>query len=250
MKQPSNLAKLMEYAGGHRYLTYASWILSAVSAFLALVPFWLIWRILLEVLEVAPDFAQAQHIAAYGWLAVLFAVLSGVHLYRRINVLHLAAFRVATNIRLALTHHIAALPLGRIEAFGSGSLRRIIVQTSSETETYLAHQLPDKAKVVATTIGLLLLLLVFDWRLGILSLLPIVLGFAIMFQMTGPSMQQKMAEYQNALNHMSNEAVEYVRGIPVVKPLDKQSFRLSVLRRLLITILSGPLLIPRKYGRL
>lgn len=224
MKQPSNLAKLMEYAGGHRYLTYASWILSAVSAFLALVPFWLIWRILLEVLEVAPDFAQAQHIAAYGWLAVLFAVLSGFIYIAGLMCSHLAAFRVATNIRLALTHHIAALPLGRIEAFGSGSLRRIIVQTSSETETYLAHQLPDKAKVVATTIGLLLLLLVFDWRLGILSLLPIVLGFAIMFQMTGPSMQQKMAEYQNALNHMSNEAVEYVRGIPVVKTFGQTVF--------------------------
>lgn len=224
MKQPSNLAKLMEYAGGHRYLTYASWILSAVSAFLALVPFWLIWRILLEVLEVAPNFAQAQHIATYGWLAVLFAVLSGFIYIAGLMCSHLAAFRVATNIRLALTHHIAALPLGRIEAFGSGSLRRIIVQTSSETETYLAHQLPDKAKVIATTIGLLLLLLVFDWRLGILSLLPIVLGFAIMFQMTGPSMQQKMAEYQNALNHMSNEAVEYVRGIPVVKTFGQTVF--------------------------
>lgn len=99
-----------------------------------------------------------------------------------------------------------------------------LVQTSSEMETYLAHQLPDKAKVIATTIGLLLLLFVFDWRLGILSLLPIILGFVIMFQMTGPSMQQKMTEYQNALNHMSNEAVEYVRGIPVVKTFGQTVF--------------------------
>lgn len=126
MKQASNLARLMKYAGGHRYLTYASWVLSAISAFLALIPFWLIWRILLEVLTVAPDFAQAQHSTIYGWWAVCFAVLSGVVYVAGLMCSHLAAFRIATNIRLTLTHHVATLPLGRIEVFGSGSLRRII----------------------------------------------------------------------------------------------------------------------------
>ena len=113
--------------------------------------------------------------------------------------------------------HIVELPLGFAESFGSGRLRKIVNESSAATETYLAHQLPDKAGAVATPIGLLVLLLAFDWRLGLLSLVPVVLAFIIMMSMTGREMARKMKEYQNALDDMSNEAVEYVRGIPVVK---------------------------------
>ncbi len=214
----------MSYAGRRKILTYLSWVLSALSAIAALVPFWYIWRILREVIEYAPDFANAVHITQYGWMAVLSSVLSVIIYIAGLMCSHLSAFRIATNMRISLTHHIAALPLGKIEQFGSGKLRRTISETTGAAETYLAHQLPDKWRAIATTVGLLALLLIFDWRLGLLSLIPVALGFAVMTKMTGKDMQEKMTEYQNALSDMSNEAVEYVRGIPVVKTFGQTVF--------------------------
>lgn len=217
MKKTSNLKRLMDYAGNHRYFTYASWVLSAVSALTALIPFIFIWRIIKEVIETAPDFSSARGLTQSGWLAVLFAVISVLVYIGALMCSHIAAFRVATNIRIKAMRHIVELPLGFAESFGSGKLRKIVNESSAATETYLAHQLPDKAGAVATPIGLLALLFIFDWRLGLLSLVPVALAFLIMMSMTGKSMAQKMKEYQDALDDMSNEAVEYVRGIPVVK---------------------------------
>lgn len=224
MQKQSNLSRLLGYAGSHRYFTYASWVLSALSALVALVPFWYIWKMMRQVLEVAPHFGQAQDLPHNGWMAVLFAVLSVIIYIAGLMCSHIAAFRVATNIRISAMHHIVKLPLGFVEEFGSGKLRKIVNESSAATETYLAHQLPDKAGAIATPCGLLVLLLVFDWRLGLLSLVPVVLGFLIMMRMTGANMQQKMQEYQNALDDMSNEAVEYVRGIPVVKTFGQTVF--------------------------
>ncbi len=224
MKKESNLARLLGYAGRHKYLTIASWILSAVSALVALVPFWYIWRIIREVIETAPDFSRAEHLARYGWMAVAFAALALVIYIAALMCSHIAAFRIAANIRRAVMRHIVSLPLGFMDSFGSGKLRKIVNESSAATETYLAHQLPDKAGAIATPLGLLVLLLVFDWRLGLLSLIPVVLAFLIMMSMTGAKMQQKMKEYQNALDDMSNEAVEYVRGIPVVKTFGQTVF--------------------------
>ena len=224
MKKQSNLQRLLGYAGRHRYLTFASWVLSAVSALLALVPYWYIWRIIREVLEAAPDFGRAQGLVHNGWMAVLFAVIAVLVYIAGLMCSHLGAFRIATNLRLAALEHIVRLPLGAAEAFGSGRLRKIVNESSAATETYLAHQLPDRAGAIATPCGLLVLLFVFDWRLGLLSLVPVLLGFLIMMTMTGSRMQQKMKEYQNALDDMSNEAVEYVRGIPVVKTFGQTIF--------------------------
>lgn len=224
MKKRSNLSRLMSYAGRHRILTYLSWVLSSASALLALVPFWYIWRIIHDILEVSPNFSKAVNVTGYGWSAVLFAVISIIVYIAALMCSHLSAFRIASNIRKALMRHIAALPLGITEKYGSGKLRRIVNDSSSAAETYLAHRLPDKAGAITTPIGLLFLLLVFDWRLGLLSLVPVVLGFMIMTKMTGASMEQKMKEYQNSLSDMSNEAVEYVRGIPVVKTFGQTVF--------------------------
>ena len=224
MKKQSNLSRLMEYAGGHRYLTYASWILSAVSALLALVPYYYIWLVMKEVLDVNPDFDKAQNLAHNGWMAVIFAVIAVLIYIAGLMCSHMGAFRVATNMRIDTMEHIVRLPLGFAESFGSGKLRKIVNEASAATETYLAHQLPDRANAIATPCGLLVLLLVFDWRLGILSLVPVILGFLIMMKMTGPRMEQKMKEYQNALDDMSNEAVEYIRGIPVVKTFGQTIF--------------------------
>ena len=225
MKKRSNLQRLLSYAGNRKPLTYISWVLSAASALISLLPFWYIWKILDEVISVAPDFDKAKNITHYGWLAVLFAVLTIFVYICGLMCSHLSAFRIATNIRIALTKHITTLPLGKIEEFGSGKLRRTISETSGAAEGYLAHQLPDKAKAIASIIGLLAMDFIFDWRLGLLSLVPVLIGFIIMMSsMAGPSLQKSMTEYQNALAEMSNEAVEYVRGIPVVKTFGQSVF--------------------------
>lgn len=173
MKKESNLKKLFGYAGNYKYLTIASWILSALSAFVALLPFVYIWKVIKEVLDV---------------------------------------------------HPIVTLPMGFMDGIGSGKIRKTVYESSAATETYLAHQLPDKANALATPVGLLVLLLVFDWRLGCLSLLPIAAAFILMSVMTGKRMAKKMEEYNNALAQMSNEAVEYVRGISVVKTFGQSVF--------------------------
>ena len=224
MKKQSDLSRLMGYAGNYRYFTYASWVLSAISALVALVPFVYIWMILRDVLNAAPNYAQAVNIPHYGWMAVLFAVLAYIIYIAALMCSHLSAFRVATNLRLEVSEHLATLPLGFTETFGSGKLRKIIHESTGAAETFLAHQLPDKYNAMATPIGLLVLLLVFDWRLGLLSLVPVALGFVIMSAMTGRRMADKMRQYGNALESMSNEAVEYVRGIPVVKTFGQSVF--------------------------
>lgn len=214
----------MGYAGRHRYLTYASWVLSAASALIALVPFWYIWKIIRDVLNASPDFASAQNLPHYGMMAVIYAVLSFIIYIGALLCSHLSAFRIATNMRIEITDHLARLPLGFTDSFGSGRLRKIINDSTGATETYLAHQLPDKYGAIATPIGLLVLLMAFDIRLGLLSLVPVILGFVIMSAMTGKRMEEKMRQYGNALAAMSNEAVEYVRGIPVVKTFGQSVF--------------------------
>ena len=224
MKKESSLSKLFVYAGKFRYLTIASWILSVISAWLALVPFYYIWRIMKEVLSVAPDFGKAAHLKEYGWAAVGFAILSMLVYVCALMCSHLAAFRVQANIRTSLMRHILTLPMGFLDKDGTGKIRKIVNESSAATETYLAHQLPDQAGAIATPAGLLVLLMVFDFRLGLLSLIPVVAAFLIMGTMTGQRMKDKMEEYQNALDEMSSEAVEYVRGIPVVKTFGQSVF--------------------------
>lgn len=224
MKKQSNLARLFEYGGNFKYLTLLSWLLSAISALVALIPFIYIWKIIKEVMEVAPNFNEAQSLPHYGWMAVGFSILSMLIYLGALMSSHIAAFRIASNMRSRAMHHIVTLPLGFMEDFGSGKLRKIINESSGATETYLAHQLPDRSGAIATPIGMLFLLLVFDWRLGVLSLIPVALAFIIMIAMTGSQMKRKMKEYQDSLERMSNEAVEYVRGIPVVKTFGQSVF--------------------------
>ena len=224
MKKQSNLSRLLSYAGGHKYFTYVSWILSAVCALTALVPFWYIWKIINEVLKASPNFGSAQNLTHYGIMAMAYAIISYLIYIGALLCSHLAAFRIAANMRIDITEHIAKLPIGFTDSFGSGKLRKIINDSTAATETYLAHQLPDKYAAMATPVGLLALLLVFDWRLGLLSLVPVAAGFAVMSAMTGKRMEEKMRQYGNALAAMSNEAVEYVRGISVVKTFGQSVF--------------------------
>ena len=192
---------------------------------MALAPFVYIWMILRDVINVAPHFEQAENIVPYGWAALMWAIGSILVYIAALLCSHKAAFRVATNIRTVLMHYITKLPMGFVSSIGSGKLRKIVNESSEETETYLAHRLPDNAGGIATPVGLLCMLMYFDWRLGLLSIAPAVLAYGIMyFFMTGRSLRKTMEEYQQALDTMSNEAVEYVRGIPVVKTFGQTVF--------------------------
>lgn len=224
MKKQSDLSRLLGYAGKRKYFSYASWVLAAFSALVSLAPFYFIFNIIKKVIETSPDFGNAKNLIFNGWMAVLFAVIGYLLYIAALMCSHMAAFRVATNMRKDVLSHLVKLPLGYVEEAGSGRLRKIINDSTAASETYLAHQLPDKAVAVATPIGLIALLFIFDWKLGILSLIPVVLAFLIMASMTGKKMAQKMKEYQNSLDAMSNEAVEYVRGIPVVKTFGQTVF--------------------------
>lgn len=230
IKKESALKTLFYYAGSFKYLSILSWILSGISALIALAPFYFIWKIIKEVLRVAPEYGKAENLSAYGWEAVGFAVLSMIIYIGGLVCSHIAAFRVQANIRSILMRHIITLPIGFMDKDGTGKIRKIVNESSAATETYLAHQLPDKVGAMATPVGLLVLLLTFDWRLGLLSLVPVVLSFAIMGSMTGKKMKDKMNEYQNALEEMSSEAVEYVRGIPVVKTFGQSVFSFKKFR--------------------
>lgn len=224
-KGKGNLSVLMEYAGRRRVLTYLSWALSAVSALTALVPFIFVWLIVREVIEANGNFAAVQgSLSVYGWWAVGSALISMLVYFAALMCSHVAAFRVAGNMRKRAMRHIGALPVGFMNSLGSGRVRRIVNESSGATETYLAHQLPDMVGAFATPVGMIVLLFVFDWRLGLLSLIPTVLGFIIMSKMTGKDMARKMKEYQSALENMNNEAVEYVRGVPVVKTFGQTVF--------------------------
>ena len=225
VKGKGNFSVLMNYAGRRRVLTYLSWLLSAVSALLALVPFIFVWLIVREVIQADGNFAAVQDsLSVYGWCAVGSALISMLVYFAALMCSHVAAFRVAGNMRKKAMRHIGTLPVGFMNSLGSGRVRRIVNESSGATETYLAHQLPDMVGAFATPVGMIVLLFVFDWRLGLLSLIPTVLGFIIMFKMTGKDMARKMKEYQSALENMNNEAVEYVRGVPVVKTFGQTVF--------------------------
>lgn len=219
------MAVLMHYAGDHKYFTYASAVLASVSALIALIPFYDVWRIIKEILEVRPDFSKAVNISSYGRQAVGFALLSMVFYIAALMCSHKAAFRVQANMRISMMQHIMKLPLGYVEAEGTGKIRKIVTDSSAATENFLAHNLPDKAVSYATPVGLLIMMMAFDWKLGLICLIPAVIAFALMGTlMMGPKMAEDMKQYQNALETMSAEAVEYVRGVPVVKTFGQTVF--------------------------
>ena len=224
-KKQNSFSVLMHYAGNNKYFTYASIALAAISAWIALIPFYDIWRIIREILAVRPNFEEAVNIGRYGWQAVGFALLGMVLYIAALMCSHKAAFRVQANMRISMMKHIMKLPLGYVEAEGTGRIRKIVTDSSSATETFLAHNTPDKAVSYATPVGLLIMMMVFDWRLGLISLIPAAIAFVLMGTlMMGPKMAEDMKQYQNALETMSAEAVEYVRGVPVVKTFGQTVF--------------------------
>lgn len=230
-KKPSAFQTLMSYAGGHRTLTYLSLVLSGVSGLLAIMPFVYLWRIIREIIEVAPDYSSAVGITHNGWMAVFFSLLYMLVYFGALMCSHLSAFRVAGNMKKDLLHHIAKLPIGFADEMGSGKVRRIVTETTAGTETLLAHNLPDMVQAIVTPLAMVVMLFLYDWRFGLACLLPIIIAFCMMFRMAGPAMAEDMRKYQNALENMSNEAVEYVRGIPVVKTFGQTVFSFHRFRK-------------------
>lgn len=209
-----------EYAGSYRYVIVLGRALAALSALVGMVPYYDLWRII----KVAVSGENLSQISGLAWQAVGIMILSMLMYVGALMCTHVSAFRVQANLRTRLMKHIVTLPLGVFDQAGTGKIRRIVNESSAATETYIAHNLADKAVASATPVGLVVLMLAFDWRIGLICLIPAIIGFLFMMGMMGKEMQEKMREYQNALEVMSSEATEYVRGIPVVKTFGQTVF--------------------------
>lgn len=204
---------IRQYAGGHKNLITLGRFLAAISAVLALIPYYNLWKII----KIAVDGVDADGISSLAWLAVIMTVSSLLVYIAALLCTHVAAFRVQANLRSGLMRRIITLPLGVFDEDGTGKIRRIVNDSTAATETYIAHNLPDKTVAAVTPIGLLVLIFAFNWKIGLICMIPALIGFMCMMSMMGQGMQEKMKEYQDALETMSSEATEYVRGVPVVK---------------------------------
>ena len=216
-KKQSSLARILGYAGGHRNLTLLGCILSALSAVLGLIPYVCVWLAARDVLETWPALTGVSGSARWGWTAVWTAVISIVLYFAALMSTHIAAFRTARNIRRSAMAHVLKLPLGFFTGSQSGRLRKLIDDNAGLTEDLLAHKLPDLAGTIVTPVAAVLMLFLFDWKMGLLCLLTMVLALLSMCLMMGGKNAGFFHRYQKEIERMSGEAVEYVRGIPVVK---------------------------------
>ena len=216
-KKQSDVSVLLGYAGSHKGLTFLGLGLSAVAMILGMVPYICIWMVARELIAVAPNWTEATEISRYGWMAFIFAVAGIAVYFAALMYTHLAAFRTASNIRKQGMAHLMKAPLGFFDSNASGLLRNRLDGAAAETETLLAHNLADIVGTIAMFVAMLVLMLVFDWRMGAACLLAAVVSVASMFTMMGGKNARLMAEYQAAQDVMSKAGTEYVRGIPVVK---------------------------------
>ena len=204
---------IRQYAGGHKVLIPLGRTIAGISAVMALVPYYDLWKII----SIAVNGEDTGRISHYAWQAVIITIASLLVYIVALLCTHIAAFRVQANMRSSLMRRIITLPLGVFDEDGTGKIRRTVNDSTAATETYIAHNLPDKTVAAVTPVGLLVLIFAFNWKIGLICMIPAVIGFACMMSMMGKGMQEKMKEYQNALDVMSSEATEYVRGIPIVK---------------------------------
>ena len=204
---------IRQYAGGHKHLITLGRFLAAVSAVMTLIPYYLLWRII----RIAVNGENLDSIKIHAILAVALIVGALLVYIAALLCTHISAFRVQANMRSSLMRRIITLPLGVFDEDGTGKIRRIVSDSTAATETYIAHTLADKTVAAITPVGLLVLVFAFNWKIGLICMIPAVIGFICMMSMMGKGMQQKMKEDQDALETMSSEATEYVRGVPVVK---------------------------------
>ena len=216
--------RLLNYSGNYKYLTIVGMFLSALSAICLLVPFVYIWDVVNALLAVAPDFTKAQNLDVYAINAFTFAVLGIILNFFGLMGTHLSAFKNEKNMKDAAINHLLKLPLGYFSNHTSGGLRKIIDYSTAKTEIFLAHQLFDLTGAIVTPIVFLILLFSFDWRLGLICLIPIILCFVFMYPMFSKESRNSMEKYEKYLEEMNGEAVEYVRGIPVTKAFQQSIY--------------------------
>ena len=216
-KKQNALSVLLEYAGSHRRLTLLGLGLSAVSMVCSMIPYLCIWLAARDLIAVAPDWTQAQSVTDYGWIAFAFAVGGILIYFLGLMCTHLAAFRTAANIRKQGMAHVMQAPLGYFDANASGLIRSKLDAAAADTETLLAHNLADIVGTITLFLAMLVLMFVFDWRMGAACLLAAVISILAMCSMMGGKNAALMAEYQAAQDRMTKSGTEYVRGIPVVK---------------------------------
>ena len=216
-KRKSDVAVLLDYAGSHKRLTFLGLALSAVSMLLSMAPYICIWLAARDLIAVAPDWTEAQSVAQYGWLAFAFAVAGIILYFAGLMCTHLAAFRTASNIRKQGVAHVMKAPLGFFDSNASGLIRGRLDAAAADTETLLAHNLADIVGTITLFVAMLVMMLVFDWRMGAACLLAAVISIVAMFSMMGGKNAQILGEYQAALDRITKAGTEYVRGIPVVK---------------------------------
>jgi len=216
--------RLLNYSGNYKYLTIVGMFLSALSAICLLVPFVYIWDVVNALLAVAPDFTKAQNLDVYAINAFTFAVLGIILNFFGLMGTHLSAFKNEKNMKDAAIKHLLKLPLGYFSNHTSGGLRKIIDYSTAKTEIFLAHQLFDLTGAIMTPIVFLILLFSFDWRLGLICLIPIILCFVFMYPMFSKESRNNMEKYEKYLEEMNGEAVEYVRGIPVTKAFQQSIY--------------------------
>lgn len=216
--------RLLNYSGNYKYLTIVGMFLSALSAICLLVPFVYIWDVVNALLAVAPDFTKAQNLDVYAINAFTFAVLGIILNFFGLIGTHLSAFKNEKNMKDAAIKHLLKLPLGYFSNHTSGGLRKIIDYSTAKTEIFLAHQLFDLTGAIVTPIIFLILLFSFDWRLGLICLIPIILCFVFMYPMFSKESRNSMEKYEKYLEEMNGEAVEYVRGIPVTKAFQQSIY--------------------------
>lgn len=216
-KKKNDIAVLLDYAGNYKVLTFLGLALSAVSMLLSMAPYICIWLVARDLIAVAPYWMRAQDVTQYGWLAFAFAVAGIVLYFAGLMCTHLAAFRTATNIRKQGVAHVLKAPLGFFDSNASGLIRGRLDAAAADTETLLAHNLADIVGTITLFVSMLVMMFVFDWRMGAACLLAAVISTISMFSMMGGKNTKLMAEYQAAQDRMTKAGTEYVRGIPVVK---------------------------------
>ena len=216
-KKQGTLSTLMRYAGSYKWLTVAGCVLSSLAMVANMVPYVCVWLVARDLIAVAPNWDRATQIGTYGWAAFGFAVLGIVLYFVALMCTHLAAFRTASNIRKQGMAHLMKTPLGYFDNHATGLLRRRVDGAATETETLLAHNLADISGTIVMFVATVVLLFVFDWRMGASVLVAAVVSVASMMVMMTGKNAGIMQEYQDALDNLSKAGTEYVRGIPVVK---------------------------------
>ena len=230
-KKQSELSVLLGYAGSYKGLTFLGLGLSAVAMILGMAPYVCIWLAARDLIDVAPEWTRAADVSKYGWLAFGFAVAGIAVYFAALMCTHLAAFRTASNIRKQGMAHLMKTPLGFFDANASGLLRNRLDGAASETETLLAHNLADIVGSAAMLIAMIVLMFVFDWRMGAACLLAALISILAMFSMMGGKNAKLMMEYQSAQDYMSKAGTEYVRGIPVVKVFQQTVYSFKAFRQ-------------------